>query len=498
MKEDNLDKLFQEKLTDFQEQPDHKVWSSIEASLNKKDRSRKVVPLWWKLGGIAAILAILFVAIDPFSTTNAVDPILTDVENRDAKENANDKAGDKTDEIFNDPMRNTPSVTTVGEDDNKDALNAETRANPISNDAVTTGDHQKGKAANFSNRAVVGATGVVTSETKKQVGEALERDAALENIKGAHEDRSKSPNGLEISKTQELAVGAVPQKLGDNKLPTTPEAFEDAMDPKKKSILDDIENGKEMMEVAKTQGGRWSAGPSVAPVYFNGIGGGSPINSILASNTKTGNVTLSYGLTVAYEVSKRVSIRSGIHKVDYGYNTNDVSFTSSFNASSNTQLENINYNNTAQSIVLSDTRNQLGVQQSDMQVAYDFTGKSPTRMGTMGQQIGYVEVPLEVNYALLDSKFGVNLIGGLSSLFLTDNVVVLQSSGQTTELGEANNINGVNFSTNIGLGLDYKFNTKLKLKVEPVFKYQLNTFNDTSGSFNPYSLGVYSGFSFKF
>jgi hypothetical protein len=124
--------------------------------------------------------------------------------------------------------------------------------------------------------------------------------------------------------------------------------------------------------------------------------------------------------------------------------------------------------------------------------------KSPGRTGTMGQQIGYLEVPLEVNYALLDSKFGIDLIGGLSSLFLTDNSVVLQSSGKTTELGEANNINSVNFSTNVGLGLNYKFTDKLKLSVEPVFKYQLNTFNDTSGNFNPYSLGVYSGFSFKF
>lgn len=124
--------------------------------------------------------------------------------------------------------------------------------------------------------------------------------------------------------------------------------------------------------------------------------------------------------------------------------------------------------------------------------------KNPARTGTMGQQIGYLEVPVEVNYALLDRKFGIDLIGGLSSLFLTDNSVVLQSSGKTTELGEANNINSVNFSTNVGLGLNYKFTDRLKLNVEPVFKYHLNTFNDTSGDFSPYSFGVYSGFSFKF
>ena len=82
MSENNLDKLFQEKLANFQEIPDEKVWNSIAASLDNKKRSRKLIPLWWKVGGAAAILAILFFAIDPFSTSESVSPIITDVENK--------------------------------------------------------------------------------------------------------------------------------------------------------------------------------------------------------------------------------------------------------------------------------------------------------------------------------------------------------------------------------------------------------------------------------
>ena len=213
---------------------------------------------------------------------------------------------------------------------------------------------------------------------------------------------------------------------------------------------------------------------------------------------KREDVTLSYGITVAYEISKKLSVRSGIHKVDYGYDTNDVSFTSSFNASSGNQIRNIDYSNDSQSIILNNPNSENVIPKPGSVFALDVTGKNPTRLGTMGQQMGYLEVPLELNYALLDRKFGVNIIGGVSSLFLTDNSVVLESNGQTTEFGEANNINSVNFSTNVGLGLDYKFTPKLKFNVEPVFKYQLNTFSNTSGNFNPYSLGVYSGFTFKF
>ncbi|MDX1363459.1 MAG: outer membrane beta-barrel protein [Arenibacter latericius] len=484
MSENKLDKLFQEKLADFQETPDSKVWSSIEASLDKKGKSRRVIPLWWKLGGVAAVLTFLFLVVNPFSDTTSVEPIITDVENRVEKDVNNEKHS-----IIEESIKEAPSLTTVQDEKVEPETDAVANVGAKQKDnTVTTASVSDKEEADLKYQVSkkVKAIGVADggSEIKDIINPVLEGGPALEE--------NKSPDD------HQLVNGDTFSKKGENKLVENTEASLEETDPKKKSIFDEIENREEDIAVATSKGGKWSAGPSVAPVYFNGIGGGSPINSILASNTKTGNVTLSYGVNVAYEVSKKVSIRTGVHKVDFGYNTNDVSFSSSFQAPAQAQLKNINYNNTAQSIVLRETSRPLGLPPSDVQVALDFTGKSPTRMGTMGQQIGYLEVPLEVNYAVLDSKFGVNLIGGLSSLFLTDNVVVLQSSGQTTELGEANNINSVNFSTNIGLGLNYQFNDNLRLNVEPVFKYQLNTFNDTSGSFNPYSVGVYSGFSFKF
>ena len=38
----------------------------------------------------------------------------------------------------------------------------------------------------------------------------------------------------------------------------------------------------------------------------------------------------------------------------------------------------------------------------------------------------------------------------------------------------------------------------LKFNLEPTFKYQLNAYDNTSGNFNPYIIGVYTGFSYKF
>ena len=130
--------------------------------------------------------------------------------------------------------------------------------------------------------------------------------------------------------------------------------------------------------------------------------------------------------------------------------------------------------------------------------ASDFSAKTPSNEGEMIQQFGYVEVPVELNYAVTDGKFGVNIIGGVSSLFLVDNSISLESGNLKTDIGEANNINSLNFSTNVGLALNYKVTPKIQLNVEPVFKYQLNTFSNSSGNFQPFSLGVYSGLSFKF
>ena len=249
--------------------------------------------------------------------------------------------------------------------------------------------------------------------------------------------------------------------------------------------------------VAEGNAKKWSAGPSVAPVYFNAIGEGSSVHSIFVPNSKSGNINLSYGLSVAYEISPKLTVRSGVHKVDYGYDTNDVAFSSSLVASTNGQIDNIDYSATSKNLVVSSRKggNANAVVSNE---AIDVSAQNPERDGVMSQQLGYVEVPVELNYALVDNKFGVNLIGGISSLFLIDNSVALTSGGLTTEMGEANNVNDLNFSANVGIGVNYKFSPKVQFNLEPVFKYQLNTFSETDGTFNPYSLGIYSGLSFRF
>ena len=117
---------------------------------------------------------------------------------------------------------------------------------------------------------------------------------------------------------------------------------------------------------------------------------------------------------------------------------------------------------------------------------------------SIDQKLGFVEIPLELKYNISSKKLNINLIGGFSTLILSDNEVYVVDNGNSILLGEATNINNTSFSANFGLGFDFKMSDNISLNLEPVFKYQLNTFNNTSGNFKPYFLGVYSGLSFKF
>ncbi len=103
-----------------------------------------------------------------------------------------------------------------------------------------------------------------------------------------------------------------------------------------------------------------------------------------------------------------------------------------------------------------------------------------------------------MKYSLYDRKLGLNLVGGFSTMILSDNSVSFVSNDGTTDLGGANNLNSLNFSGNVGVDLDYKISKSWYLNVAPMFKYQFNTYSGNSGDFRPYYFGLYSGLNYKF
>jgi len=474
MSKKNLDKIFQEKFSDFSDIPTEKVWKSIETSLNKKKKNRMVIPFWWKLGGIAAALAIGLFLINPFKDDgNETNTIVTDIENVKDKQLEDENAVDHK------PNDVGPQVVESAASENRTLIDLDNDQKKKSDSKIAI---SKNEDATEKRNDVI--KDVISNG--KQSAIAINEPQKTENISSVNTENEKNTKANNISKgnTEEILAQV------------NPEDPVKEIEEGKKSIYDEIAEQEGEIEVAETTESKWSAGPSIAPVYFNAIGEGSPVHSIFVPNSKSGDVNLSYGLAVSYEISKKLSIKTGVHKVDYGYNTNDVEFSASLEGFGGGQIENIDYSLASRNIVV---ESKATIKNSFSEnKAMDAAAQDPSLIGVMAQQFGYLEIPLELNYTLIDSKFGVNLIGGLSSLFLVDNSVTLTSGELITEMGEANNVNNVNFSTNIGFGVNYKFSPKVQLNIEPVFKYQLNTFSDTAGDFQPFTIGVYSGLNFKF
>ena len=498
MSKKDLDKLFQEKFKDFREIPDERVWESIEQSLDQRRKKRRVIPLWWKLGGVAAVLAIAILAINPFESSVDAEDAVTDIENPVIPEQKDDTK-ETIPADFDETISNSNAVV---EEDDTDRTETESRLDdPVTTSAPSlvekSDDIQNERQIEESEIADVkdfenGKEGIDQNAVKEEedaIADVLRNNQAEqdERLTRANETNEVLRDKLNEDKAIRNAETAIAEQ--------TEEKDEVEDDKGKKSIFDEIEKQEEEALAERSKGSKWSVGPSVAPVYFSSFGEGSPIHSSFTSNNKSGNVNLSYGVGVSYDISKKLKVRSGVHRVDYGYDTNDITFSSSLVASTSTMITNIDYTTTSRNLVVENSNRTEVAQEFS---ANDIVAESPSRNGRMVQEFGYVEVPMELNYALLDRKLNIDIIGGFSSLFLINNSVTLESEGTSTEMGEANNLNDVNFSTNVGLGINYELTDKMKVHLEPMFKYQMNTFSATEGNFQPYSVGVYTGMSFKF
>ena len=108
------------------------------------------------------------------------------------------------------------------------------------------------------------------------------------------------------------------------------------------------------------------------------------------------------------------------------------------------------------------------------------------------------EIPVELKYSITNGQFGIDLVGGFSTLLLNRDEVFIETNNYSQSLGSSNNLRSVNFSGNIGIDIDYLLHKNLYINVSPMFKMQTNTFSKNSGSILPYYLGVYTGINYKF
>ncbi len=510
----NIDQLFKDRLQGMETSPPPVVWENIQEALGHKKRERRVVPLWWKLGGVAAALVLLLTVANMFMSDspdnfNDKNQLVIDEETKSSNkvEQADGLEKQKLDNGLQDRIHNKQEQedTRVASENIEESVEyaIENKVSTFIKSSVYT---------NHTENTSVAATENITADVVNQVnnitGQTPNKQVANNTVVATNtatdkkliaEKNLQEPALIKEGaiNTNEILKGTLEESVANELIKETQDAIdkETIVKGNDKSIFDAIEEQKEA--VANTTDAlpadRWAISPNVAPVYYSSLGQGSSIDPSFADNTQNGEVNVSYGINVSYALSPRLTVRSGVSNVNLSYATGGLELAT---GDASAALQSVRYNSSG-TVVTAVDQGAL----NDTQGGAPF--ENLTRKATDGdvfltQSISYTEIPTELTYALVNKKLGVNLIGGFSTLLLGNNEVAVSANDFEDVLGEANNLSDVSFSTNVGLGFSYQLSKKFKFNVEPMFKYQLNPYTDNSVQFKPYYLGVYSGLSFKF
>jgi len=502
----NIERLFQEKFKDFEANPSEETWSNIEAKLDEKKR-RRIIPFWWKLSGVAALFIVGFLisksvynitistSNETVTESNRSQPKINST-NSVSKEKSNEVNSIKNSSndaiVTNSNSKNSAETSTSVVSSSKNVIAEETvnvkpSVNKNSNfkknkkSIIRTFEKEENQIVSNNKQTKNSSSSSDLVQTEKEKNNinnnnstTINKEINLTDLKGSADSNSK------------IATTKVENKINDTI--TKNESIAN-------NVLEELLNEKESKVKQESKGNRWQLTSNVAPIFLGSISNGSPIDPELKNNSKSYNTNVGFGLGVSYAVNSKVKIRTGLNKFNIGYNTNEIDYFVGIQAKT---LRNVTPTAASAMINVESIRstNNASISENGM-LPFENTFVVKNK-GYINQEIGYLEMPLEMTYAVLDKKFGLKIIGGFSTLLLQDNSISVVSDNRSTLLGEANNLNTIHFSTNLGLGLKYGFMKSFEFNIEPTVKYQLNTFSSNAGGFRPYIFGIYSGVSYKF
>jgi hypothetical protein len=243
----------------------------------------------------------------------------------------------------------------------------------------------------------------------------------------------------------------------------------------------------------------WSVGMTAAPL----VSYRKTTNDIEQLNGTTEKPLTSYsvGMNVRYKVAKRWKIQSGVYMSEMGQISNNVVVNKQpSHAVANKNTYDIN--TSAGNIQVEDNGDEVIGKLAE-------NNKKPTRGGIDGyssdiqadfvQNFEYIEVPLLINYNVINRKVSMNISGGVSTNFLYNSYTYIEDNDKYYNLNSRyDNMKNVNYSGVVGIELEYPIVTRLNFNLQPTFRYSLNSITDNSQKVYPYSFGIYTGLRYSF
>lgn len=554
----HIDKLYKEKFKDFEVSPNEAVWINIEKELNKNKRKRRVIPIWWKVAGIAASLVFLFTVGNLLLNNSLENEVQksetvvdndsepkpknrsksTPTENTDTEVNLEETDTSKTNSNFPEVIVDN-GINSEGSQQSKSSYDSngnklKSDTNGLTNRVIVNSDimdeidrpnyleNDKESTKNQNSKAITESlTANKTNKGGKHNNEINPKFISTKSAVSLNKNLSKTKSNsnksflntvIDSSKSDALISNSKLESrvvVTDHKTTAAKDSrieMDSVQTVNETNAIEEaiaLANDEEVLEKEEEEKlNRWSVSPNVAPVYFNSLSnGGSPLDDQFANNSKAGEINMSFGIGGSYSINKKIKIRTGINRVAVGYRTNNVLVSDNINSafpSASASSDNVNVRqlqNVEVAASHSDNSFTSAARLSAEAAPNILLGRDQI---SLDQNLGFIEVPIEIEYSLVESKFGLNVIGGFSTLFLNNNEIVAVQDGNSTYFGEATNINDLSYSANLGIGINYNISKQFRFNLEPTFKYQINTFNNTSGDFDPYLIGLYTGLSFKF
>ena len=547
----NIERLFQEKFKDFEALPPQDSWDIIASRLNEKKKKKRILPIWFQFSGIAASLFIIGSLIWNFSgesnTTEVPNSNNTIVNTEDSKGNSNNSniTSPNNEAIVYDSQSNEEnldkksnnSINQYNEKSIDEKLvksklknNSSRRNGLVSNgklqNDIDASSNQKGFKKGKNNfkkqsSSVTNSEKALVANTEKNKAKRKSKSKSNKNnsdfenlfddnnvVDNNREDKNainketidaffenKTSNTTTITNNDSITKQTNNSDVVVSNEIITQDSTLVAEVSKETNLLEELlkekEAGKNEDEKEEKRS-KWAISTNASPVYFNSLAQGSSIDQQFDSNSKNYATTLSLGIAGSYAINNKLSLKTGVNNINISYNTNDVLFDAKMNNVEN-NIPTISRNPEASNMVFSSKVGNVETLSGDVENVI-----IENNVGALQQNISYIEVPLELSYKLLDKKFGIEVIGGMSTLFLNQNNISLVANGIEMEVGRANNLNNIHFSSNVGLGFKYNFWKSFNANFQPMFKYQINTFSENSGNFKPYFIGLYTGVSFSF
>ena len=433
------------------------AWKNIEEKLDKKEKKKRIIPIFYWIGSTAAclVLGVSIYYFNPNKTINNPTKITETVHSKNKNQQETDSNSEKdlkpiksiddkikpNNSIENSSINSVKHIVFERKNNQKSQSKYLEKLN-LKNDHLLSNDDI------FSDVFIVKKPSEFTEKTvEKSFHNYVKNEVIEENI--------SKENDLELAIAEQ-------NKKSENKI--------------------DI---KQIVP-------RFAVSSFVNPSVL--LDSKSILSDEFNENDIKNAVTMAYGAKISIKINDKLNLRSGVSKINLvqqtnhvntGLNTVIIALSTAENMSPQ-NTNNINYNSNIR--VNSSATNS----QTMMTVT--------TEANKMEQKIQYIEVPLELEYKLLNfNKFNLLATAGGSYYMVTKNTISINSStsGLDFKIGKATNLNNTSYSANAGLKLEYMISNKTSLNFEPNYRYMINPLNNVNTK-NPSLLGANLGFSIKF